>query len=131
MALPEHSSNAETERVRPRPERDATSETRAIETVLDAERAAERSVAEATSEAGRILSEARERARRIAERADERIRHVHARSSTLSDQAIEDLYAAHEDRARASERKLREPELIEHATARVAAWLLGEDGEEP
>jgi vacuolar-type H+-ATPase subunit H len=95
--------------------------------VLDAERAAEEAVAEAEAEAERLLSDARDRARRIGERADERIRRVHGRSATLADQAIEQLYEAHEDRARESQRNLSNPDLAQAAAARVAAWLLGED----
>ena len=124
MTLPEHSSDARSDLAL---RRSATSDTRAIETVLDAERAAEQAVADASAEAERQLGEARNHARRIGERADERIRRVHARATTLADQAIEQLYEAHEDRARESQRNLSNTALVEGAAARVAAWLLGED----
>lgn len=103
------------------------SDTYEIETVLDAERAAEEAVLEAEAEAERVLSQARDHARRIGERADERIRRVHARSATLTDQTIEQLYAAHEDRARESQRSLSDPDRVQSAATDVAAWLLGED----
>ncbi len=125
MALRGHTERAEQPAAQARQQR--TSDTQAIETVLDAERAAERAVTEAEAEAERILSEARDHARRIGERADERIRRVHARSAALSDSAVEELYAAHEDRARESQQSLSDPGRVDRAAARVAAWLLGED----
>ncbi len=127
MALRGHREGREADSAAQSSRTGATSDTRAIETVLDAERAAEQSVAEAEAEAERILGEARDHARRVGERADERIRRIHTRSATLADQAIEELHAAHEDRARDSQRSLSEPGMVDAAAARVAAWLLGED----
>lgn len=127
VALRGHSSGADAHFGAQGSRPGAAGETRAIETVLDAERVAEEAVGEAEAEAERLLSDARDHARRIGERADERIRQIHTRSAMQADRTIEQLYAEHEDRARESQQSLSDPDRVRIAAEDVADWLLGED----
>jgi vacuolar-type H+-ATPase subunit H len=99
---------------------------RAIETVLDAEREAERAIQAATEQATALLAASRERASAIATRGDERIRRLHASCATATDRLIEALRRDHAHRQRQSELSLAEPRRLKGAVDRVAAWLLGE-----
>lgn len=103
--------------------REPGGDTRAIEQVLEAERAAERSVLEASEEAERRLANARDRARAVAVRADQRIQNLHARSAARADRAVEDLFREHEARMD-SERVLGDEARLDAASERVADWLL-------
>ena len=120
------------ERRTPRRDREAAlqlaADSQAIERVLQAERDAEADVEHASNEAEALVAEARQEARRIAERADQRVRWLRNRLSNATDDAIADLQREHVDRARASERSLADPGLLDAAVRRVATWLLGEEG---
>jgi len=109
--------------------RGLASDDRAIERVLDAERAAERAVAEAAVRAEQLVADARRLVRGIGERADERIKKLRARSASVTDATVARLRREHEERARASERGLADEPRLAAAVERVAAWLLGDDAE--
>jgi vacuolar-type H+-ATPase subunit H len=102
-----------------------TGDFRAIETVLHAERDAERAVEQAGHQASAVVARARERANEITQRADVRIRRLLAQCATAADMQIDGLHAAHERRLRAVEHGPSD-EGLAAAVARLADWLLGD-----
>ena len=98
---------------------------RAIETVLHAERDAERVVEQTVHQASAVVARARERANEITQRADARIRRVLTQCATAAEMQIDGLRAAHERRLRAEEHGPSD-ESLSAAVARVADWLLAD-----
>lgn len=105
---------------------------RAIETVLRAERDAERAVEQTVQQASALVARARERANEIAQRADVRIRKLHTQCATAANMQIDGLRAAHERRLSAEEHGPSDDGLAA-AVARLTEWLLADtataDGE--
>ena len=99
---------------------------RAIETVLRAERDAERTVEQTTEQAGALIARAREHANEISQRADARIRRLLIQCASAADAQIEGLRAAHERRLRAVANGPSDQRLAA-AVARLADWLLAEE----
>ena len=102
-----------------------TGDFRAIETVLHAERDAERAVEQTVHRASVLVTRARARANEITQRADARIRRLLIQCATLADLQIDGLRAAHELRLRAIEHGPSD-ESLAAAVARLADWLLGD-----
>lgn len=105
-------------------------DTRAIETVLRAERAAEEAVAQATADATRLLSEARARARAIDVRADARAQRLRAAGVGLVARRTAALRAESAEREQRSRRSLTADAALQAAVQSVVDDLLN-DGVPP
>jgi vacuolar-type H+-ATPase subunit H len=101
----------------------------AMNTVLEAEREAERRIAECQAEARQIVESARQSARRIAERTDARISRVHAHCATTVGQQVETLLNREQSQQNTAS-PAHEQAALEAAVERLADLLTGNLPEE-